>query len=183
MAEGMSKGMFVAGLVLAIVVSSSIGMAVSSILSFGPKGDKGDTGLQGVQGIQGIQGVQGLQGIQGVKGDKGDIGDTGPQGPPVNFSMDNLTGLLPAPAYDSGWITVWTNWKTIHHGVGTKTPFVYILGQYQYNATHIGIHQFMQGEWVWWVNIGNDDIVISIDPNAAQYYPFVKVMLWKIAEP
>jgi len=174
MADGISKWMFVAGLVAAIVGSSSIGMAVSSILSFGPKGDKGDTGLQGVQG---------LQGIQGVKGDKGETGDTGPQGPPVNFSIGNLSGWIPAPAYDSGWILGWTGWKTIHHGVNTKTPFVYVLGEYSFNATHIGIHQIMMGEWVWWVNIGYDDIAISIDPNAAQFYLSVRVMLWKIAEP
>jgi hypothetical protein len=88
MADEISKGMFVAGLVIAIVVSSGIGMVASSQLSFGPKGDTGATGPQGIQGIQGV---------------KGDNGDTGPQGP-AGASAGALVGIIAVPAvafYDS----------------------------------------------------------------------------------
>lgn len=83
---GISKEMFVTGIVVAILVSSLASTAASMMLSFGPKGDKGDTGLQGVQGLQGIQGlqgaqgVQGLQGVQGIQGIQGEMGLQGLQG-------------------------------------------------------------------------------------------------------
>ena len=47
---GVSKGMFVAGIVVAILISSLASTVASMMLAVGPKGDKGDLGLQGVQG-------------------------------------------------------------------------------------------------------------------------------------
>jgi hypothetical protein len=84
MSVTVSRTVLVAGVVIAILTSSIIGMVVSSQLSFGPKGDKGDVGTTGPQGQQGIQGI------------KGDTGDVGPQGP---------TGLF-IPDYDSGWMDI-----------------------------------------------------------------------------
>jgi hypothetical protein len=50
---GISKGMFVAGIVVAILISSLASTVASMMLSVGPKGDRGDQGIQGPQGIQG----------------------------------------------------------------------------------------------------------------------------------
>lgn len=59
--KGISKTIFVVGLVIAILVSSLISTLVATQMGLkGPKGDKGDTGPQGPQG------------------EKGDKGDTGP---------------------------------------------------------------------------------------------------------
>jgi len=92
MAEGISRAMFVTGLIIAIVASSSLAMALASQLSFGPKGDKGDTGATGPQGPAGPTGATGATGA------------TGPQGvpppPTANASallQDTITGVtLPA---------------------------------------------------------------------------------------
>jgi hypothetical protein len=54
MAKGISRGMFVAGIVVAILVSSLLSTVIASRLLKGPKGDKGDTGPQGSQGGQGL---------------------------------------------------------------------------------------------------------------------------------
>jgi len=77
---GLSRGMFVAGIVVAILVSSLASTVASMMLSVGPKGDKGDPGLQGVQGSQGVQGLQGAQGVQGLQGAQGIQGPQGEQG-------------------------------------------------------------------------------------------------------
>ncbi len=85
MADGISKTMLVAGLVIAIVASSAIGMVVSSQLSFGPKGDKGDTGATGPTGATGTTGAT------------GPIGATGPQGEPgIGFEPTGYVSVSPA---------------------------------------------------------------------------------------
>ena len=59
---GISKGMFVAGIVVAILISSLASTVASMMLSVGPKGDMGDQGIQGIQGPQGVQGPIGPKG-------------------------------------------------------------------------------------------------------------------------
>ena len=78
--QGISKSLFVIGLVIAIVASSTISILVSMQWA---RGTQGAQGLQGIQGLQGLQGSQGLQGIQGTKGDKGDPGS------PFNQTVTN----------------------------------------------------------------------------------------------
>lgn len=83
---GISRRMFIVGLVVAILVSSFISVMAAMQLAKGPKGDRGDmgaTGLQGAQGSQGIQGATGSQGPQGLQG---------PMGPPGNY--ENITIYL-----------------------------------------------------------------------------------------
>ena len=97
---GISKTIFVVGLIVAILASVLLSVAVSMLFGLqgpkGDKGDKGDTGATGVQGstgpqgpigatgatgatgAQGATGPQGAQGSQGIQGPKGDKGDTGP---------------------------------------------------------------------------------------------------------
>jgi len=102
--SGISSTTFIAGLVAAILVSSSLSTVIATQWARGPhgavglqglKGDVGDTGPQGLQGIQGEQGPQGEQGLQGIQGPKGDKGDEGPPGPPALFAIasgDSLYG-------------------------------------------------------------------------------------------
>jgi len=68
---GISTGMFVAGLILAILISSTGTYTALSLAGFqGPKGDTGDTGLQGISGNQGPPGSQGPPGKDaGVEAD------------------------------------------------------------------------------------------------------------------
>lgn len=82
-----SRTIFLAGLIVAILVSSGVSAVVSTQWAKGPKGDTGDTGPQGIQGVQGLTGATGPAGAigatgpQGAKGDKGDTGATGATGP------------------------------------------------------------------------------------------------------
>lgn len=80
---GISKTMFIVGLVVAILVSSFISVMAAMQLAKEPKGDKGDTGATGPQGAQGSQGIQGATGSQGPQGLQG------PMGPPGNY--ENIT--------------------------------------------------------------------------------------------
>jgi opacity protein-like surface antigen len=53
---GISKGMFIAGIIVAVLASSAISSAVSMQWAKGPKGDTGDTGPTGPQGPIGPKG-------------------------------------------------------------------------------------------------------------------------------
>jgi hypothetical protein len=82
-----SVSVFLAGLIVAILVSSGVSAVVSTQWARGPQGPEGPQGPQGEQGVQGLTGATGATGPQGAKGDKGDTGATGatgatgPQGP------------------------------------------------------------------------------------------------------
>lgn len=67
---GISKTMFIVGLIIAILAASLISVmaAMQWALIKGPKGDKGDKGDTGATGSQGPQGLQGIQGLQGPAG-------------------------------------------------------------------------------------------------------------------
>jgi hypothetical protein len=69
-----SRTMFIAGLIMAILASSSISTIASMQLAVGPQGEKGDQGETGTRGVQGIQGDIGPQGKEGP------IGPEGPEG-------------------------------------------------------------------------------------------------------
>jgi len=68
--SGISKTMFIAGLITAILASSLISVMATTQWAIlkGPKGDKGDTGDTGTTGTMGPQGLQGIQGVQGPAG-------------------------------------------------------------------------------------------------------------------
>jgi hypothetical protein len=85
-----SKTVFLAGIIVAIIAASLISIIVSSQLitgplgSTGPKGDTGAIGLQGPTGSTGPKGDPGpigATGSTGSTGPKGDIGAIGSQGP------------------------------------------------------------------------------------------------------
>jgi hypothetical protein len=89
----LTTGKLIAGIIIAILASTTVAAGVSTMLIAGPQGPegpKGDTGPQGEQGIQGLTGdtgpagpagATGATGPQGEKGDKGDTGETGSTGP------------------------------------------------------------------------------------------------------
>ncbi len=85
-----SMGKFIAGIVIAILVSSAISIGASTMLvtgPAGPEGPQGDIGPQGPKGDTGDTGSQGPAGAigpigpTGATGATGDTGATGPQGP------------------------------------------------------------------------------------------------------
>jgi S1-C subfamily serine protease len=91
---GISKTVFIVGLIAAILASSLISAVIVTQLPtiMGPKGDKGDkgdtgdTGATGPTGATGATGSQGPQGLQGI------------MGPPGNYEnitiYQNLTSLV-----------------------------------------------------------------------------------------
>ena len=173
---GISKTVFVAGLIAAILASSLISVVAMTQLSTtlglkGEKGDKGDTGATGATGptgptgATGATGPQGLQGIQGIQGSRG-------------FSTPN---------YDSGWRNIAKDQTiTLVHGLGTTNVYVYMIGK-----TAAGlIHQFDYG-WTMgggisnshhgatWFGLDGDLIYVNrgvLDDNWVQ----VRVMIWII---
>jgi hypothetical protein len=152
MPEGISKTIFITGLVVAVLTSSALSTVVSMNYARGHKGDKGDTGSQGIQGIQGIQ------------------------GPLVDFTIGNISGLLPSPAYDSGWIVMNAGWHVIQHNLNTVELMVYLI----FKSTD-GILQYANNpQWAWWELTSPNNITI-----VKQYDnpPMVRVMLWKISQP
>jgi len=79
---GVSTRIFLVGLILAILISSTGTYAALSLAGFpAPKGDKGNLGPQGIAGNQGSPGPQGETGPQGPQGETGPQGARGPQGP------------------------------------------------------------------------------------------------------
>lgn len=100
-------GKLIAGIIVAILVSSAISVVVSTQLAVGPqgsKGEKGDTGPRGLQGEQGAAGTTGpagatgpagSTGATGATGTTGATGATGPQGPP---------GITPSNYSDIGYV-------------------------------------------------------------------------------
>ncbi len=73
MAEGISRGMFVAGIIVAIFASSLLSSVIASqwLILQGPKGDKGDEGDKGETGATGSAGPTGATGLAGPMGPTG----------------------------------------------------------------------------------------------------------------
>jgi hypothetical protein len=72
-ADSITKGKFIAGIVIAILAASAISVGASMMLAVGPEGPQGDTGPRGATGPTGATGATGPQGA---------TGETGPQGEP-----------------------------------------------------------------------------------------------------
>lgn len=107
---GISKTMFIVGLIVAILASSliSVMVAMQWALIQGPKGDKGETGATGSQGLQGLQGIQGPE---------------GPAGPATTFARWNLTWMNSS---GTDWVAVvgTSTWGAVFdHDFGTSVLF------------------------------------------------------------
>lgn len=180
------RSTFIVGLVIAILASSSISTIASMQLAVGPKGEKGDKGDKGIQGVQGIQsskgeqGIQGIQGPIGLEGPQGEQGTQGEQGPPGVFTIENMTGWLPAPAFDSGWYelpSVYYEWVTFQHNLSTTNVLVY----YARNNSQELVSQMGYGELMNWSKLTEEEISVRVywtgNPLA---WDSIRVMLWKI---
>jgi predicted secreted protein len=141
---GISKTMFVVGLLVAILASSLIASAVSMQYAKGPKGDTGATGATGATGPQGSKGDTGATGATGA---------TGPQGPP-GFGT---------PSYNSGWIDISTMQGQsiqVNHNLNSTDIIVDITGSTTLNGAvhqkYFGGTDFVAG-WNKTYGAGGDD--------------------------
>ena len=93
---------FLAGLIVAILVSTGVSAVVSTQWARGPQGPEGPRGEQGIQGLTGATGSTGAIGATGPAGEKGDKGDpgatgaTGAQGPTGPAGAAGVTGATGA---------------------------------------------------------------------------------------
>jgi len=209
-----SRRTFLIGLVVAILAASAISTVISTqwIVGpqglIGPQGEKGNTGDIGLQGLQGEKGDTGDTGLQGLKGDKGDTGDTGSQGPQglqglqgeqgltgpqgeqgeqgpaVVITIENFTGWLPAPAYDSGWVAVPGAEKMMFtHGLNTTEVLVNLVRNTSTGLLGIndGFRSDLKETELRWYNLTSNDIwVYSRYPGGPHE---VRIQMWKIAQP
>jgi hypothetical protein len=108
---GISKTMFIIGLIIAILASSLISVLATTQLQMlkGAKGDKGD---------KGDAGATGATGATGPKGDKGDAG------PATIFARWNLTWYTITGAYQWGASVGTSIWGAVFdHDFGTNALF------------------------------------------------------------
>jgi len=172
---GISKTMFVAGLIAAILASSLISVVamtqISTLLGLkGEKGDKGDTGATGATGATGPTGATGATGPQGLQGIQGTQGARG-------FST---------PDYDSGWINIAPG-ETISlvHALGTTNVYVYMIGKdaaglihqldYGWDTSGTGILHYGAA----WYGLDANAINVNRGPNDGNWVQ-VRVMIWII---
>jgi len=185
-----SRRTFLIGLALGIIASSLISTVIfTQLVAVGPqgpkgdKGDNGDTGLQGLIGPQGDKGDTGDTGPQGLQGEQGPEGLQGEQGPPGVITIENFTGWLPAPAYDSGWIDVLPDhgrWVTFKHNLNTTEVLVY----YVRNNSQEFVTQLKYGDWMQWSKLTENEIKLRVDwLGGPLTYDKIRVMIWKISEP
>jgi hypothetical protein len=197
---------FLVGLVIAILAASLISTVISTQLVAvgpqGPKGDKGDIGDTGPQGLPGTDGVDGKDGVNGTDGlegksayqiwlDQGNSGTEqdfldslkGEQGPPSVITIENFTGWLPAPAYDSGWVDVppgYGQWVNFTHNLNTTHVLVYFLR----NNSQEFVTQLRYGEWMQWSKLTENEISVVVQWAASPLtYDKIRVMIWKISGP
>jgi hypothetical protein len=169
---GISKTVFAAGLIVAILASSLISVVAMTQLSGslglkGAKGDKGDSGIAGATGSTGATGAVGaaaLPGMQGVQGLRG----------------------LSKPDYDSGWISIAPGQTmTLVHALNTTNVFVYMVGmdadmnllQSDYGWNLGGSADLHYGAA--WDTLNTSSINVmrgAYDSNWA----LIRVMIWKI---
>jgi hypothetical protein len=161
---GISKTIFVVGLIVAILASTFTATGASMMLGLsGPKGEKGDTGATGPQGPQGEtgpRGVTGPAGPTGATGQQGAIGpqgDTGPQGLQGIQGPQGIQGLqgpqgeqgppgFGTPDYDSGWKNIAAGETIVKaHVLGTTNVYVYMIGRDGEGLIH---------QWDYGMNIG-----------------------------
>jgi hypothetical protein len=107
-------------------------------------------------------------------------------------ALENASGWLPAPAYDSGWIALDVGWQTtLLHGLYAEPLFVFVMGRYQdvhgtwhYTRAKIGTDFFRTGAdfevgiYTEWTNQSVSIYRGATDP----YYDEVRVQIWKIKE-
>jgi hypothetical protein len=153
---GISKSVFIVGLVAAILASSLISVAAVTQLPMakGPKGEKGDTGATGVQGPTGATGRQGPRGFG-------------------------------TPDYDSGWTNIQAGQTlTFTHSLGTTDVYVYLVGkdaaglmhQLDYGWDTAGVLHYGAA----WLGLDATSIKVNRAGNDGNWIQ-VRVMMWIIS--
>jgi hypothetical protein len=178
--------------------------------SAGPAGATGATGATGSQGPAGADGATWRNGT-GVPssslGSNGDFyldldnsdvynkisgawvwvanirGATGAQGPAGVYTIENMTGWVSAPAYDSGWVEVSGSNPAVpfYHGLGTTNVIVDLRMNASQPSTAIGISDgsYELGDRLRWYNLTDNSIFVSSDYGYGAHQ--IRVMMWKIA--
>lgn len=199
-----SNRTFIAGLIIAILVSSALSALIASQLAAGSQGPQGPEGLhgeqgplgeqgpQGPEGPQGPQGEPGLQGEQGPQGPEGPPGEPGPQGPQGEPGLGVEPGFLVAPAFDSDWLGNWTETDDLYfinltHGLNTTEVFVYMIGRFENESIHQfaygGLYYLCHDYGVFWVLTENKIQIFRLQPDDAPWaWLEVRVMIWKITQ-
>ena len=112
-----------------------------------------------------IQGVQGPPGIQGERG------------PPGVATIENFTGWLSKPAYDSGWMSIQKGaWTTFQHNLSTNELFVYVLG----NDDVEGIYAPWDDRARWRI-ISENELLVYVR-YGIETFDMIRVMIWNISE-
>jgi hypothetical protein len=173
--------------------------------SAGPAGATGATGATGSQGPAGADGATWRNGTglpSSSLGSNGDFylnldnsdvynkisgswvwvanirGETGPQGPAGVYTIQNMTGWVPAPAYDSGWVELnGSSVVSFDHGLDTTNVTVDL----RMNAS-LGISDgsYSFGDLLRWYNLTDNSISVSSDYIGVHQ---IRIMMWKIAPP
>lgn len=199
-----SRKAFLVGLIIVILASSGVSAVISTQWAQGPqgpKGDKGDTGdvgpqgvqgetgAQGEQGLAGADGAQGPQGLQGLKGDTGATGATGPQGPigpegpPGVVTIENASGWVTPPAYDSGWMQLSGSNSALRfvHGLGTTHVFIDLRRNTTIPGSEAGINDGVVNDELRWYNLTDNDVLVYDGYGGGAHE--IRVMVWKIYQP
>jgi hypothetical protein len=180
----------------------------------GPAGPAGATGATGPQGPTGANGATWRNGTGvpssslGSNGDfylnlansdvynkisgawvwvtniHGATGATGPQGPAGVYTIENMTGWVPAPAYDSGWVEL--NGSSVvrfDHGLGTTDVTVDLRMNASQSVPNLGIcdGSSTYGDLLWWYNLTDNSIFVNSNYDFGTHQ--IRVMMWKIAPP
>jgi hypothetical protein len=124
----------------------------------------------------------------------------GTVGTPVNRTelLLERAGWFPAPAFDSGWMTLGLGMNeiiTLAHNLNTTNVFVYLVGSANLNEIHQGNYGFNYYPFLAeggelgsrWYRL-NATCVKLVRGNIDAYSPsvawnYVRVMIWKIATP
>jgi hypothetical protein len=133
-----TMGEFIAGLMIAIAVSSAISIAASTFLAVGQQGPQGEQGEQGLPGSQGETGAPGPQGPPGVTGIWSNYTYPYPSSIALSTNPDNATSVcqisLTAPENGSVHLIVTANAHTLDFEGGNQTNVQFGLGNVSNSA-------------------------------------------------
>lgn len=109
-------------------------------------------------------------------------------------ALEDQSGWLQAPAYDSGWVSITTGEVIcMQHGLYTDELFVYLTGIDDGYGT---VHQCSYGgrartgdrDGVYWFGLNYTHIIIprlsqDTTPQVHQQWDQIRVQIWKIQQP
>jgi hypothetical protein len=147
----------------------------------GPQGPQGEPGPQGEQGIQGEQGPigPGGEGSVGPQGPQGEQGEVGPQGESGVMPI----GMLPAPAFDSGWVVLADHGTVIDvgHNVGGDINDYFIYATYRRPNGSFKSHQ-TAADVIWWEDVEPNNIQIITNGDVSNNFDAARIRIWTIGE-